>query len=332
MKLFLLSLLLLRSTESFRPFGAIRRRVQPKEANAPPLYYQDEGALASSSAEGLLVGVPGGLQTTDQGKKRQWIVEDLERDTEPRQEREPSSILLRQMVAELCGTFLIVHLSMAAALSVPSAADALLQGAAVTAAAISVAVNCLSSISGAHFNPAITLALAVYRNFSWSKVLPYTVAQLLGTAAAAAMNMLLYGGRKAAAASVLSFNVPFGTAITAEAFGTGILLAVVFALTHADNDSVSPGWVAPLIGMTVGSLICTLAPVTGCCLNPARDLGPRLLSLLAGSSGLRLGQALVYALAPVLGGLLGATVVDKFLFHKKKVRVTPTAIPQGVFE
>jgi glycerol uptake facilitator-like aquaporin len=79
-----------------------------------------------------------------------------------------------------------------------------------------------------------------------------------------------------------SAPVSTATAFLAETFGTGILSFVIFALTNSKNKGMTGGFVPPLIGLTVGSLIATLAPLTQCGLNPARDFGPRIVAWFAG--------------------------------------------------
>ena len=92
---------------------------------------------------------------------------------------------------------------------------------------------------------------------------------------------------------------------------TGILVFLIMALTDADTGSVPDAAAPPLIGATVATLICTFGPVTGCGMNPARDLGPRLITLLAGWGTVAAEAAWVYTLGPVAGAILGATMYDQ---------------------
>jgi len=212
--------------------------------------------------------------------------------------------------------------------------------------AVTAAIFVTAGVSGAHLNPAITLALALVRpgSLAWSKVLPYCTAQLLGAALASAVNLFLYGSTirafeaahgivrsssQAVASARGTFGQYFGSLPVAEAFGvevwgTFVLAAVVFAATHPDNRAISPEHrsfvVPPLIGCTVGALICTLGPLTQAGFNPARDLGPRLVAWGLGgwSPAVAFQRAWLYLVAPLVGGVLGAAFVDKILFRRRR--------------
>jgi glycerol uptake facilitator-like aquaporin len=103
-------------------------------------------------------------------------------------------------------------------------------------------------------------------------------------------------------------------AFLAEAFGTGILSFVIFALTNPKNTEMKSGFVPPLIGLTVGALIAVLAPLTQAGLNPARDFGPRIVAFLAGWKAVAFQGWWVYVLAPIVGALIGAALADKVLY------------------
>ena len=87
---------------------------------------------------------------------------------------------------------------------------------------------------------------------------------------------------------------------------TGILVFMIMAIGDAGSESV-PSAAAPcLVGATVTSLICTFGPVTGCGMNPARDLGPRLVTLFTGWGSVALSSAWIYTVGPIVGGVAGA--------------------------
>ena len=263
---------------------------------------------------------------------------------------------MREMMAEMVGTFILVQLGLAAGMSsIFSDAFGLFPIAAVWMIAVTLAISCTASISGAHINPAISVALAVFRrrpnssnnndnpseavsSFGWSKLIPYCIAQLLGAVLGAAVNLILYGSvirqfeavegivrsQASGVASAKAFGEYFSAPVTvpqaffAEAFGTAVLAFVVFAVTHPDNEAMqtNPLLVPPLIGLTVAALICILAPLTQAGLNPARDFGPRLVACAAGwSPAVAFSRAWVYLLAPVVGALAGAAVCDKVLYR-----------------
>lgn len=113
---------------------------------------------------------------------------------------------------------------------------------------------------------------------------------------------------------VLSDPVSTATAFFAEAFGTGVLAFVIFGLTHPRSDAQTKKvYVPPLIGATVGALICVIAPLTQAGLNPARDLGPRIVAWLAGWKGVAFTKWWLYVLAPIAGAPIGAALAENLM-------------------
>jgi glycerol uptake facilitator protein len=185
-------------------------------------------------------------------------------------------------------------------------------------------------ISGAHLNPAVTLALAVFRGFSWSKVLPYAVAQTLGAFVAALLVRWNYTEVIAAfdpghtiksqgIFSTLPGNgaLPVGTwgAFRDQIIGTAILLFLVLAIT--DLRSTSPGAnLAPfIIGLIVVAIGFAWGTDAGYAINPARDFGPRLASYFTGYGSAWRDQYgnfyfWVPIIGPFIGGVLGAGLYD----------------------
>ncbi len=112
-------------------------------------------------------------------------------------------LLLKEMLAEFIGTFLIVQIGTGSVMSAvfTDSLVGLFQIASVWIISVTIAICTTASISGAHLNPAVSLAFALIRpspQFNWRKVLPYSFAQLLGAVAASSVNMMLYGGTIAA--------------------------------------------------------------------------------------------------------------------------------------
>lgn len=114
-------------------------------------------------------------------------------------------------------------------------------------------------------------------------------------------------------------STPVTTAVAflAEALGTGILGFVIFALTNAKNSVMQSGFVPPIIGLTVGSLIAVIAPLTQAGFNPARDFGPRVVAFLAGWKTVAFQGWWVYVVAPIVGAATGAFIADKVLYTDK---------------
>ena len=225
---------------------------------------------------------------------------------------------------------------------------------------IGLAIYATAAVSGAHLNPAVTLAFAVFRGFSWKRVGPYVASQLVGAFGAAAVLYGLFGswiaafeakqglvrGEPGSQHSAMAYGEYFpnpdvvGTtaeafalvshaqAFAAEAIGTGLLVLFIFALIEPRNGNAPTGRaVAFPIGVVVTVLICLLAVLTQGGFNPARDFGPRLFAFFAGWGeiaipGPRGGFFTVYILAPLVGALGGAAAYD-FLLRPHLPSATP---------
>lgn len=196
----------------------------------------------------------------------------------------------RTLLAEALGTGLIVFLGLGAVMAAvvtPHLTGGLFPIAAVWTMAVTVAIATTGGVSGAHLNPAVTLALCGLRGSPVPHVVPfYIMAQFVGGVGASALAYLLYASqiaaweaihgivRSSSASSAIATAKCFGEyfaapvtavqAFLAEAVGTAILGFVIFALTHERNniDKTNNIFIPPLIGSTVGALICVLAPLT----------------------------------------------------------------------
>jgi glycerol uptake facilitator protein len=262
--------------------------------------------------------------------------------------------LPKWFVGEFFGTFLLAFFgcgSVCAAVTT-GAQVGVFQVAIVWGLGIATAIHLTGALSGAHLNPAVTLAMAVWDVFPWRRVLPYFVAQLLGAFVAA---VVLYGGfggalrlyektnnivRGAAGSEATAmvfgeyYPNPGGQALTPltrermsgpAAFGTElvattILVLVIFCCVDERNKARPQILTPAVIGLTVTLLISLIGPLTMACMNPARDLGPRIFSALAGWGALPFqvngtGWLTVYIIAPFLGGLLGGGIYT-FLFKE----------------
>jgi glycerol uptake facilitator protein len=109
-----------------------------------------------------------------------------------------------------------------------------------------------------------------------------------------------------------------------EMFGTFILSSVIFNVTHSKNKNKDNNnlnlIVPPIIGCTVGVLICIFGPLTQAGLNPARDYGPRIVAYIAGWKLVAFGSSIgssffVYVIGPIIGAILGALYTDRILYQ-----------------
>jgi glycerol uptake facilitator protein len=220
--------------------------------------------------------------------------------------------LFPRLAAEALGAFLLVGLGVsgAVAASYTDAASGLLLVALAHGLGLAVAIHAFGSVSGAHLNPTVTLALAFRRRFPWSELPPYIIAQLLGGVAAAAVVVGIFGGFATDAglgATVLAEGVTPVQGLLAEAFGAFVLVLAVHAL------AVEPGTPKGLVGLGIGlSLavgILAVGLLTGASFNLARTLGPDVVLALSGGP-VAWGQLGVYLVGPLIGGLAAALAYD----------------------
>jgi glycerol uptake facilitator protein len=189
---------------------------------------------------------------------------------------------------------------------------------------VTMGIYTAGRLSGAHLNPAVTLAVALRRGFPWGKVLPYCFAQTAGAFAAAALVFLNYrpAFEKADAgltktAGIFATFPAFPAAPMAgfldQVIGTALLVLLVFAITDEFNQPA--GAMTPIMaGLVVVAIGVSWGGMHGYAINPARDFGPRLFTVVAGfrNNGLTDGTGVwwIPILGPLIGGPLGAFVYD----------------------
>lgn len=192
--------------------------------------------------------------------------------------------------------------------------------------AVTMGIYVAGRISGAHLNPAVTLSLAVFRGFPWSKVLPYSIAQTTGAFLAAALVYRNYLPAFHLADPGLDHTAGVFTTFPAfpdlpqagfldQVIGTALLLLLIFAITDERNVPAAGAILAPiLIGLVVVGIGMSFGAMHGYAINPARDFGPRLFTVFAGfrNNGITDGthQWIVPIAGPLVGGLVGAGTYD----------------------
>lgn len=189
---------------------------------------------------------------------------------------------------------------------------------------VTMGIYIAGKISGAHLNPAVTLTVAVFRGFPWSKVIPYSIAQIAGAFAAAALVFWNYHPAFLRADPQLDHTAGVFTTFPAfpdllsagfldQTIGTGLLLLLIFAVTDERNQP--PAMLTPLmVGLIVVVVGMSFGGMHGYAINPARDFGPRLFTAIAGfkNNGLTDGAKVFWVpiAGPLLGGLIGGLVYD----------------------
>lgn len=263
------------------------------------------------------------------------------------------SRLSGELLAEAIGTFILVLFGCGAiATAVISGAQmGIWQVAVVWGFALALAIYVARATSGAHLNPAVTLAVAVFQKerFAAKKLIPYILAQFAGAFLAASVLYVMFAkaitsfeategivrGEAGSQLSAMIFGEYFpnpaifgtsaaswdilspGTALLAEAIGTALLVFFIFSLTDPQNRGRPSAALTPFfIGFTISIIISVIGPLTQAGLNPARDFGPRLFAFLAGWDHIALPgprwDFWIYVAGPVIGGLVGGFLYSRF--------------------
>ncbi|EOY15995.1 Major intrinsic protein - like 10 [Theobroma cacao] len=212
---------------------------------------------------------------------------------------------LQKTVAELVGTYFLIFAGCAAALVNEVQTLTIVGIAIVWGLVLMAAIYALGHISGAHFNPAVTLALAAARKFSWKLVPMYLLAQLLGAALASLTLRVLFHDQGGIQATMTQYKDSTSDleAITWEFIITFILMFNICAVATDHRASRDLAGVA--IGATLLFNVIIAGPITGASMNPARSLGPAVVSGVY-------KNLWVFIVAPILGAM-AATLVYSIL-------------------
>lgn len=181
--------------------------------------------------------------------------------------------------------------------------------------------------TGAHLNPAVTLAVALFKGFPKNRILPYIVAQVIGWGLGALIIRLVYAGPIGAIDPGLThatqgifstspgngdnaLHVSVGLAFFDQVVGTAVLLFLIFAVTDPRGANPSPALTAIAVGLIIVAIGFALGTDAGYAINPARDFGPRLMEWISGYQGAWVDQNgfpyfWVPIIAPLVGGVVG---------------------------
>jgi glycerol uptake facilitator len=192
--------------------------------------------------------------------------------------------------------------------------------------AVMLGIYVAGAISGAHINPAVTLALAATGRHPWSKVLPYWLAQVLGAFVAAAILWFVYQGAIQSTlngAAVTNIGGVFYTSPKAfvgtfgafgdEFLGTALLVGLILAIVDGRNQPVQGNLNPLIIGFLIVAIGASFGLNTGYAINPARDFGPRLwIAIVSGGGSLSINNFYFWIpiVAPLTGGVVGAFIYD----------------------
>lgn len=223
--------------------------------------------------------------------------------------------------------------------------------------AVALGVYVAGGVSGAHLNPAVTLALAVRRKFAWGKVLPYIAAQVVGAFVGAALVYLVYfnaidafnqasGTGRAEPGGLATFSI-FATfpapyynggmigPLIDQIVGTAFLLMFIVAIIDLRNTAVKANLGPLMIGFAVAAIGMSYGANAGYAINPARDFGPRLFAWMAGWGDVALPGTVdgsfawyfwVPIIGPLIGGVIGVLLYDLFVgdvLHSRGLKPEP---------
>ncbi|TVO38271.1 MIP/aquaporin family protein [Vibrio algivorus] len=239
--------------------------------------------------------------------------------------------LLGECLSEFIGTGLLIFFGVGcvAALVLTGASFGQWEISIIWGLGVAIAIYCAGGVSGAHLNPAVTIALTLFHGFEKRKVLPYIGSQLLGAFSSAALIYALYSNlftdyelahnmvrssqESLALAGIFSTYpnplLSFGGAFAVEFVITAVLMFVILALGD-DRNGAPNGAVTPLlIGLLIAIIGGSLGPLTGFAMNPARDFGPKFFAYLAGWGDMALtgGKDIPYFIVPILAPIFGAS-------------------------
>lgn len=200
----------------------------------------------------------------------------------------------RRCLAEFLGTFILIVCGCGAVVVNDATGSLTHPGIALTWGLVVLAlIYALGDLSGCHINPAVTIGFAVAKRFSWREVAPYVLAQVAGAVAAALLLRLLFPDN-----TTLGSTLPRGAwwqSFTLEVFLTWFLmLAVLCVSTGAKEKGITAGIA---VGSIIGLEAMFAGPICGASMNPARSLGPAVVSG-------NISSVWIYLLAPTVGASL----------------------------
>jgi MIP family channel proteins len=243
--------------------------------------------------------------------------------------------LVRELLAEFFGTFILIVFGVGVVAQVVlsrQTAGSYLSINVGWGLAVTMACYVSAGVTGAHLNPAVTLALAVHRRCPWNKVVPYAFAQLTGAFVASAVVFVTYHealsafdggvrqviGPQGTAGIFATYPQPFLSVFPGgfvdQIVGTALLVGVIFGITDSRNSPAPAGLAPVVVGLLVLLIGATFGFNSGYAINPARDFGPRLFTAVAGWGGdvFRAGNGWwwVPIVAPLIGGTAGGWAYD----------------------
>lgn len=241
--------------------------------------------------------------------------------------------LMQECIAEFLGTMVLILFGVGVVAMVVLFANPELPGAAVNGGytnitfgwgfGVLMGIFVAGTISGAHLNPAVSVGLAATGRFPWSKVLPYSLAQLLGAFVGAAIVYAVYHAQWVVADPTFSNTAGvfatfpahpgFWPGFVDQVVGTALLMGLILAIGDKLNNKGGASWGPLAVAMVVMAIGMSFGAMNGYAINPARDLGPRLFAAIAGFQNNGFENLSIWTipiLGPLVGSVLGAFIYD----------------------
>ncbi|MDQ3157808.1 MAG: aquaporin family protein [Actinomycetota bacterium] len=233
--------------------------------------------------------------------------------------------IVGELAAEFLGTFVLILFGVGVVAQVVAGGigdhDSIAWGWGL---GVALGIYVAGRISGAHLNPAVSFALALFQGFPWRKVLPYSLAQTAGAFAAAMVVRWNYSeviakfdpGHTIKSQGIFSTLPGNGTlpvsgmgGLRDQIIGTAILVFLIFAITDSRNSAPLANLTPLIVGLLVVAIGMAWGTNAGYAINPARDFGPRLASFFTGYSGsFRDQYGSLYFWVPIIGPLIGGVI------------------------
>jgi MIP family channel proteins len=258
---------------------------------------------------------------------------------------------MREVLAEFLATFVLLLIGVGVVAQVVlsrQTAGSFLSINLAWGLAVTMGCYVAGGVSGAHMNPAVTIALAFSRGFAWAKVGPYIVAQVAGAFVASAVVYLTYRealevfdggvrqvlGAQGTAGIWATYPQPFLSTLGGfvdQFVGTALLMCAILAISDARNAPPAAGMAPLIVGLLVMAIGMSFGFNAGYAINPARDFGPRLFTAVAGwgTEVFRAANGFwwVPIAGPITGALFGgfvydALVGDRFPGHQSPMSAT----------
>ncbi|GAA0175996.1 hypothetical protein LIER_29070 [Lithospermum erythrorhizon] len=239
-------------------------------------------------------------------------IKDDETNTKNQQSSSILSVpFVQKIIAEILGTYFLIFAGCGSVVVNADKGMVSFPGIAIVwGLVVMVMVYSVGHISGAHFNPAVTIAFATCKRFPWKQVPAYVVAQVIGSTLASGTLRLIFNGKHDHFAGTL----PTGSDMQSFVIEFIITFYLMFVISGVATDNRAIGELAGLaVGATILLNVMFAGPISGASMNPARSLGPAIVSN-------KYKGLWIYIVSPIAGAVAGAWVYNIIRFTNEPLR------------